>query len=207
MEVIVLMEGIHNNKGPIEERNIMFAFDPICSSATLIKGEKNILVDTGNYGFEDKLLSALKKQGLKPDDIDIVINTHRHFDHFTNNYLFKNALVVLHRGTWDRKGRHDIYDTSGDIKIPGVKLIETHGHTPTSCSVVVKCNGKTYVMSGDAVEEKTIRKGKEAIRADKENYVKSAKKIFSIADVIIPGHGRVIEGDLLKELKGIVDEW
>ncbi len=207
MEVVVLMEGIHNNKGPIEKKNIIKVIDPICSSVILLKGEKNLLIDTGYYGFEDKLLNALKKQGLKPEEIDIVVNTHRHFDHTANNYLFKKAFQVSEMGFWFPKKRIDVYKSVEDIKIPGIKLIATPGHTKDSCSAIVENNKKTYVMSGDAVDEIIIKAGKDAIQGDKEAYIKSAKKIFEIADVIIPGHGRVIEGNLLKELKGIVDKW
>ena len=207
MEVIVLMEGTHNNKGPIEKKNIIKVIDPICSSVILLKGKSNILVDTGYYGFEEKLLNALKKQGVKPEEIDIVINTHRHFDHTANNHFFKRASKVSEMGVWFPKKRIDVYKSVDDIKIPSIKLIATPGHTKESCSVIVESNNKTYVMSGDAVDEGIIRAGKDAIQGDKEAYIKSAKTIFSIADIIIPGHGRIIEGDLLKELKGIVDKW
>ena len=60
-----------------------------CSSAL---ESKNILVETGMgnklsermikfYGQPAKLLTNLSAAGVAPDDIDIVINTHLHFDH------------------------------------------------------------------------------------------------------------------------------
>ena len=37
-----------------------------------------------------------------------------------------------------------------------------------------------------------------------EEYIQSVKRIFSVADIIIPGHGRVIDRSILEGLKKIV---
>ncbi len=90
----------------------------------LIKtGRENVLVDTGagatlegplgaSYGFkrDPGLLEALEAAGLGPDDIDIVINTHLHFDHCggdtrrspagTTVPAFPNATYVVQAGEW-----------------------------------------------------------------------------------------------------------
>jgi glyoxylase-like metal-dependent hydrolase (beta-lactamase superfamily II) len=72
-------------------------------------GDKNILVDTGEmnpiqseqrekaingkiYTFEQ----GLKKHGLTPEEIDIVIHTHLHNDHCENDYKCENALFYVH---------------------------------------------------------------------------------------------------------------
>lgn len=85
--------------------------------------EKNILVDTGAGDKEkDKfqniykinrnggLFSSLKEIDLKPGDIDIVINSHLHFDHAGgntiqtggNNYkpAFPEATYFIQKGEW-----------------------------------------------------------------------------------------------------------
>jgi len=79
-------------------------------------GEKNILVDTG-YSIDPLLLKyfephissyfersekqelprALEQIKVQPEGIDIVINTHLHFDHCTNNHLFRNADWIVQR--------------------------------------------------------------------------------------------------------------
>ncbi len=82
----------------------------------LLKGKKNILIDCGNgsdfvekYGeklgpkFAEiykidsdsaSLLNSLKKQGLSPENIDIVILTHLHFDHAGGGTMAKNGKLV-----------------------------------------------------------------------------------------------------------------
>jgi glyoxylase-like metal-dependent hydrolase (beta-lactamase superfamily II) len=72
---------------------------PLSITALLIRAHgKNILVDTGLGSKEDEkfrrlfavertptLLGSLKRLGLGPEDIHMVINTHLHFDHAGGN--------------------------------------------------------------------------------------------------------------------------
>jgi glyoxylase-like metal-dependent hydrolase (beta-lactamase superfamily II) len=69
-------------------------------------GSKTVLVETGMgnklsermikfYGQPAKLLTNLAAEGIAPDDIDIVINTHLHFDHCGwNTVRDKNGKIV-----------------------------------------------------------------------------------------------------------------
>ena len=62
------------------------------NSLLIRTGKKNVLVETGMgnklsermikfYGQPAQLLTTLAAAGVSPEDIDIVINTHLHFDH------------------------------------------------------------------------------------------------------------------------------
>lgn len=62
---------------------------------TLIKGPKNILVDTGGPWDRDFLLMSLKERGLEPGDINLVVGTHGHSDHIGNLGLFPTALMIV----------------------------------------------------------------------------------------------------------------
>ena len=79
------------------------------------------------------------------------------------------------------------------------------GNLSPHISVVVKTD-KTYVIAGDSVNEQIIRKGMYNDINNKEMVINSIKKIFSIADVIIPGHGRIIKGKNLEELKKKIEK-
>ena len=50
---------------------------------------------------EDSLLVRLDQLGLAPQDIDIVINTHLHFDHAGNNDLLGRATFFVQREQYD----------------------------------------------------------------------------------------------------------
>lgn len=70
------------------------------TSAYVIKGPKNILIDTGSTICQPYLLEGLQKLDLAPEDMDYVIITHIHLDHSggtgTLLPLMPNATVVVH---------------------------------------------------------------------------------------------------------------
>jgi N-acyl homoserine lactone hydrolase len=134
-----------------------------------------VLVDTG-VGGPDKLLSdwrvvnrsaadALADLDMTPGDIDLVINTHLHFDHCGQNAVFRHAAHYVQRAELDRAKRESraLYDwfdfmnarfelLDGDAEIlPGLSVIATPGHTTGHQSVVVEAgDGEKDVMIGDA---------------------------------------------------------
>ena len=68
-------------------------------------GDRNILIETGIgnklsermirfYGQPAELLDNMSAGGISPDDIDIVINTHLHFDHCGWNTIRTNDRIV-----------------------------------------------------------------------------------------------------------------
>jgi glyoxylase-like metal-dependent hydrolase (beta-lactamase superfamily II) len=85
----VVPKVMWSRKVSVDERNYVQAG---LNSLLIRTGEKNVLVETGMgnklsermikfYSQPAQLLANLKAGGVAPDDIDIVINTHLHFDH------------------------------------------------------------------------------------------------------------------------------
>ena len=83
-------------------------------------GPKRILVDTGVHDRawvdahlgpckqapEERLDRALREYvGWSVDDVDIVINTHLHFDHCGGNAMLPNAICYVQAGEWDFAAR------------------------------------------------------------------------------------------------------
>jgi N-acyl homoserine lactone hydrolase len=154
----------------------------------VIKGaQKNIMVDSGGPGpewvekyHESKTInyqdieSGLKKIGLNPDDIDILICTHLHWDHCFNNHKFKNARILVQkeeiryaiaplpmhalfyesqmigmRPPW-LNALENIEIVDGDREIaPGIELVKIPGHTPGFQGVNVKTSEGNYFIAGD----------------------------------------------------------
>ena len=168
------------------------------SSVTLVKaGEKNIIVDTGCN--RQKLLEALEKNGLKTADIDFVLLTHNHADHGLLAGIFEQAKVLTTEEIYDND-----HQTSHENKIPDtdLEIIPTPGHCPEHCSLVVPTAEGVYVISGDVFwwmdgEEQKLELEKEddahPAEVDMEKLIESRKKILSIADFIIPGHGKMFK--------------
>jgi len=80
------------------------------SNLLINTGQHRVLVDTGEGSLEPttgKLIPNLRAEGVMPEDIDTVILTHAHPDHFGGNInsegkpTFPNARYVLTRDEWN----------------------------------------------------------------------------------------------------------
>jgi N-acyl homoserine lactone hydrolase len=153
-------------------------------------GESPILVDTGppdadrvwryhHYKLEqdpsEVPLEALKRAGVDPDEVKIVINTHLHWDHCSNNKEFPNAKFLIQRDElhyavypleWNRVAFemipglepawysvwHRIEAVDGEVPVAlGVSTVPLPGHTPGSQGVLVETDGGRYLIAGDCV--------------------------------------------------------
>jgi 4-pyridoxolactonase len=114
---------------------------------------------------EQRLENQLALIGVKPDEIDIVVNSHLHFDHCSNNKLFPQAKFIFSRSElrhayvpdpWERLGydpdlvvmpgmKTELLDL-GNYEyevLPGITLISTPGHSVGHVSAVIRPGGDT----------------------------------------------------------------
>lgn len=143
------------------------------SHSYVIKGDyKNVLIDSGLDRNFPALQQSLLSLGLKVRDIDIVINTHEHFDHIgANRYFQEHALIAAHRFAAIKITVEDRYVTmyqSGDLNEPLLKvhlwlenrsrfdlgnysleIIHTPGHT--SGSICIYELNHRMLFTGDTV--------------------------------------------------------
>ncbi|MCW4049599.1 MAG: MBL fold metallo-hydrolase [Candidatus Bathyarchaeota archaeon] len=173
-------------------------------------GDLNIVHDPGilQLGRYGTLQMRLREFGLEPDDIDVVINSHCHYDHIEANYLFKGKPLYVHedevkfcdRLYWPEFtqaffGIMDMKKIKGTVQVsPNVKIIETLGHTPGSISTLVETDAGLVALVGDAA---IIKEDLLELRAPSvvtknigaETAIESLRKIRDLNPVmVVPGH-------------------
>lgn len=185
-------------------------FLPVASTV-LITGEKNIIVDPGihHIGGYGILAKALADKGLTFDDIDCVVATHSHHDHFYNVKFFSKELVLgsgeleaayagYGKGDIDAKISQysKITEVSHEYEIcKGVKVLFTPGHSPGSVSIIVETGEEKVAVVGDTImfrEEYETGKFSHWYTEEQLKGIKnSVEEIMKYApDRIIPGHDR-----------------
>lgn len=84
------------------------------SAAYAVRGRRTVLVDTGPEGAEQRLLRKLRRAGIDPRSIALIVLTHCHPDHAGNAAALRERLgapVAVHRAEadWARAGRSAFY--------------------------------------------------------------------------------------------------
>jgi len=79
----------------------------------IIKGDKAVIVDTGYPGNGERILDNLRKNGIEPSDVSLIIITHGHIDHYGSAEELRKltgAPVAMHRADAEniKKGIHYI---------------------------------------------------------------------------------------------------
>jgi glyoxylase-like metal-dependent hydrolase (beta-lactamase superfamily II) len=159
----------------------------------LIEGaDQTILIDTGlgdidevadmqhRYGVDfvasrsadQDLLAGLARHGVRPEDVDLVVLTHLHFDHVGNNEHFPNASFLVQADELPQatqpphfcmfyypeyaykieavRDRLQIID--GDHHIcDGLRVVKIGGHTPGCMVVMVETADGTVCLTSDVM--------------------------------------------------------
>jgi len=169
---------------------------PTGLNSVLIRGgKKTVLIETGIgnklpekmaklYGQPAKLLDNLNAAGASPEDVDIVINTHLHFDHCGWNTVRRNSVITptfpkakyyVQEGEWKHAHQgqrdsvsyfHENYDPlveSGQMQllqggqeiVPGISVQVFPGHTRDMQAVIIQGGGKTACYISDLIPTST----------------------------------------------------
>lgn len=168
-------------------------------SCTLVKGLKNIIVDTMTPWDGSSLIDAIKRHGVGCDDFDYVVSTHGHSDHVGNNNLFLNAKHLVGRCVSYKQTYYDdsdFFNSDGVFQIDEhVQIVSTPGHTLTDVSVIVQTANGLVGIVGDLFEnEDDVLNESIWLDAGSENpdsQRKYRKILIEKVDWIVPGHGPI----------------
>ena len=185
----VVPKVMWSKKVQADEQNFVSAG---LNSLLIRTGTQTVLVETGIgnklsdkmrkiYGQPARLIDNLTAAGVSPDEIDIVINTHLHFDHCGWNTFWKGDRVVatfpratyyVQRGEWEHAQKQLERDAISYISdnynplietdqmqlidgereiVPGVSVRVFPGHTANLQAVIVSSKGQTACYTSDLI--------------------------------------------------------
>jgi glyoxylase-like metal-dependent hydrolase (beta-lactamase superfamily II) len=184
----VVPKVLWEKKVQADEKNLVPAG---LNSVVVRTGKQTVLIETGIgnklpekmariYGQPAHLLENLGAAGVSLEDIDVVINTHLHFDHCGWNTVrrdekiaatFPNAKYYVQEGEWNHAHENqrdavsyltDNYDPlveSGQMKllrgdqeiVPGISVRVFPGHTRDLQAVIIKSGGQTACYISDLI--------------------------------------------------------
>jgi len=185
----VVPKPLWEKQSPPDEKNRIHMR---ANSLVVRAAGKTIVVETGNgtkwdakqrgiYAIEegDPLMAALGKAGVKPEEVDLIINTHLHFDHAGGNTqisggravpTYPNARYIVQRGELEHAQNPSDRDRAsylpenfqpiaeagqwdpveGGIEIlPGISVERIPGHNADMQAVKVEGGGKKLAFVAD----------------------------------------------------------
>jgi glyoxylase-like metal-dependent hydrolase (beta-lactamase superfamily II) len=158
----------------IKENIFQFHYQKFGSCVYLIKHKAgNILIDTSTKENKQELIKDLRQLNMNPEDIDIILLTHRHWDHIGNLDLFKAK----------------IYDSENIDKFKekeniDIKIIKVPGHTSDSLAFLYK----KVLFSGDTLFVQGIGRI-DLPESQPQNMKKSLQKLSEQDyEILCPGH-------------------
>jgi len=178
-----------------------------------IHGEKTILIDPGHTRHVEGLFSQMREDGISPEEIDILILTHSHPDHFEGLEAFLDGPVKIAMAQEEErylldsgkvlfemmrqpipKFRIDFYLKEGKLRL-GEKVFEiyeTPGHSPGSLSIYWP--ERKVLFTGDVIFYGGIGRT-DFLEGNSKRLMESIERLSRLdTERLLPGHGELVLG-------------
>lgn len=155
-------------------------FDTGCHPSAAVEGSTRLGAMARSIKLvsspDDHVLTGLAGLDMSPEDIDVVVNSHFHFDHCGCNEFFRKATVVCHAkeleaasasnaeaagfltADWKHPNKFDTLDAQRDLFGDGrIVLLPLPGHTPgTTAALVSLARAGRHLLASDTVALRVV---------------------------------------------------
>jgi len=202
----------------------------------LLSGSRVVLVDTSFESAQavrdaypqevwrdpdEEPLALLAGLGVAPEQVEIVVCSHLHYDHCGSNRQFSQARVVVQRTELEYAlhptatiMEREFFSPSGGFRPPfdpthmdlidgdsqlleGLSLLHLPGHTPGSQGVVIATDQGPLGLLGDnvMVAENWASNVPVGLHTDLDAWYRSMAKARAVVERVVPSHDmRVFAG-------------
>ncbi|PYE55727.1 glyoxylase-like metal-dependent hydrolase (beta-lactamase superfamily II) [Deinococcus yavapaiensis KR-236] len=201
------------------------------ANVVLVRGEANVLIDTGFGSDVDELEGWLMSQGVPPSRLDLVVNTHHHSDHVGANAHLQHAYdvrIAAHRWEADLVNRRapeawsarwldqpvEPYDVNvrleGGEDVHGLRVVHTPGHSLGHVSL--HDPAERVLILGDTVHHRDVAwinpflEGAGGV----DRMIGSVERLASLSAVVaFTGHGPPLTNldDAFRAALGKLESW
>jgi len=183
-----------------------------CNSYIIGK-DAAVLVDVGHLKYLATLLTSMEKDGFAPQNLNLIITTHCHPDHFEalSQFVGSNVLTAIHReeyqylkdrgeilyqmmGTSSPQVNADFFLTEGTLTLGKIDLqiYHTPGHSPGS--ICLYWPEKKTLISGDVVFSGGVGRT-DLPGGDADQLKHSIQRLAELdVEIFLPGHGEILVG-------------
>jgi len=179
----------------------------------LIRGEVTVLIDPGHSRHVPNLFHQMEGDGISPEEINLVILTHSHPDHFEGLEAFMNKPVKIAMNREEERYllesgkllfemmrqpmpefRVDFYLKEGELHL-GKEIFQiylTPSHSPGS--LTIHWPERKVLFTGDLVFYGGI--GRTDFLEGNSKLIKESIERMSHLDteLLLPGHGEIVTG-------------
>jgi hydroxyacylglutathione hydrolase len=179
----------------------------------VIKGEKTVLIDPGHSRYLSKLFLQTEEDGISAEEVDLVIITHSHPDHFEGIEAFMNKPVKIAMNREEEhyllesgkllfemmrqplpKIRIDFYLKEGELHL-GKNIFHiylTPGHSPGSLSIYWP--ERKALFTGDLIFHGGVGRT-DFPEGNSKLLMESIERMADLdTEILLPGHGEIVMG-------------
>jgi glyoxylase-like metal-dependent hydrolase (beta-lactamase superfamily II) len=179
----------------------------------VIHGEKTVLFDPGHSRYLSKLFLQTEEDGISAEEVDLVIITHSHPDHFEGIEAFMNKPVKIAMNREEEhylmesgkllfemmrqplpKIRIDFYLKEGELHL-GKNIFHiylTPGHSPGSLSIYWP--ERKALFTGDLIFYGGVGRT-DFPEGNSKLLMESIERMADLdTEILLPGHGEIVMG-------------